>query len=173
MPIKETGFFCFTTHIRIVLLQRCCIVVLMARATRVDFRRWLERIFEGLGLEPHAATWLRLNRQHWGIANGVHQRLDVFHDDDRCPVRNHNAMLVLAMMRRFSNSLFMHWRQSKRRPGHVTTTDFQSFLSEDHHCWAMRLVLANLPYFNTFMYWRWVGRLGVSGLVFGAGGKIR
>jgi hypothetical protein len=41
--------------------------------------------------------------------------------------------LVLAMMRRFSNSLFMHWRQSKRRPGHVTTTDFQSFLSEDHH----------------------------------------
>ena len=71
----------------------------------------------------------------------------------------HNAMLVLAVMRRFSKSLFMHWRQFKRRPDHVTTTDFQSFLSEDHHCRAMRLVLANLPDFNSFMHCRWVGRL--------------
>ena len=54
-------------------------------------------------------------------------------------------MLVLAVMRRFSKSLFMHWRQFKRRPDHITTTDFQSFLSEDHHCRAMRLVLAKSP----------------------------
>jgi predicted transposase YbfD/YdcC len=92
-----------------------------------------------------AATWLQLNRQHWGIESGLHQRLDVSHNDDRCRVRNHNAMGVLAMMRRLSNSLFMHWRQGKRRPDHVTTTDFQSFLSEDHHRQAMRLVLVKSP----------------------------
>jgi hypothetical protein len=91
------------------------------------------------------ATWLRLNRQHWGIESSLHQRLDVSHNDDRCRVRNHNSMWVLAMMRRLSNSLFMHWRQRKRCPDHVTTTDFQSFLSEDHHRQAMRLVLAKSP----------------------------
>jgi hypothetical protein len=77
--------------------------------------------------------------------------LDVSHNDDRCRVRNHNAMWVLAMMRRLSNSLFMHWRQRKRRPDHVTTTDFQAHLSEDHHRQAMRLALAK---FNAFMNWR-------------------
>ena len=92
-----------------------------------------------------APTWLRLNRDHWGIESGLHQRLDVSHNDDRCRVRNHNAMWVLAMMRRLSNSLFMHWRQRKRRPDHVTTTDFQAHLSEDHHRQAMRLVLAKCP----------------------------
>ena len=75
-----------------------------------------------------------------GIESGLHQRLDVSHNDDRCRVRNHNAMWVLAMMRRLSNSLFMHWRQRKRRPDHVTTTDFQAHLSEDRLRQAMRLV---------------------------------
>ena len=32
---------------------------------------------------------------HWGIENGLHQRLDISHNDDRCRVRNDNAMLVL------------------------------------------------------------------------------
>ena len=92
-----------------------------------------------------AANWLRLNRDAWGIENGLHQRLDVSHNDDRCRIRNQNAMWVLAMMRRLSNSLFMHWRQRRRRPDHVTTTDFQSLLSEDHHRQGIRLVLAKSP----------------------------
>src|SRR6202030_4601838 len=50
-------------------------------------------------------NWLRLNRDHWGIESGLHQRLDVSHNDDRCRVRNDNAMLVLGMMLRLSNSL--------------------------------------------------------------------
>jgi len=36
MPIKETGFFYCTQHIHIVFFSHC-IVVLVARATRVDF----------------------------------------------------------------------------------------------------------------------------------------
>jgi hypothetical protein len=49
-------------------------------------------------LEPSrldATNWLRLNRDHWGIESGLHQRLDISHNDDRCRVRNDNAMLVL------------------------------------------------------------------------------
>jgi hypothetical protein len=55
----------------------------------------------------------------WGIESGSHQRLDVSHNDDRCRVRNDNAMLVLGMMLRLSNSLFMQWSGYQRRPDHV------------------------------------------------------
>jgi predicted transposase YbfD/YdcC len=46
-------------------------------------------------LEPSrldAENWLRLNRDAWGIESGLHQRLDISHNDDRCRVRNHNAI---------------------------------------------------------------------------------
>jgi hypothetical protein len=92
-----------------------------------------------------ALNWLHLNRDAWGIESGLHQRLDVSHNDDRCRVRNDNAMLVLAMMLRLSNSLFMQWRGYQRRPDHVTTTDFQSALSEDHRRPALRLALSKYP----------------------------
>jgi hypothetical protein len=72
---------------------------------------------------PHLRVWQRLESQ-------LSEMRLTSHNDDRCRVRNHNAMWVLAMMRRLSNSLFMHWRQRKRRPDHVTTTDFQAYLSE-------------------------------------------
>jgi hypothetical protein len=54
-------------------------------------------------------------------------------------------MLVLAIMLRLSNSLFMQWRSYQRRPDHVTTTDFQAALSEDHHRPALRLALSKYP----------------------------
>src|SRR5689334_17081995 len=92
-----------------------------------------------------APNWLRLNRDAWGIESGLHQRLDISHNDDRCRVRNDNAMLVLGMMLRLSNSLFMQWSSYQRRPDHVTTTDFQSALSEDHHRPALRLALSKYP----------------------------
>ena len=92
-----------------------------------------------------ATNWLRLNRDYWGIENGLHQRLDISHNDDRCRVRNDNAILVLGMILRLSNSLFMQWRGFRRRPSHVTTTDFQSALSEDHHRPALRLALSKYP----------------------------
>ena len=92
-----------------------------------------------------ATNWLRLNRDYWGVENGLHQRLDISHNDDRCRVRNDNAMLVLAMMLRLSNSLFMQWSSYQRRPDHVTTTDSQSALSEDHHRPALRLALSKYP----------------------------
>jgi len=49
------------------------------------------------------------------------------------------------MILRLSNSLFMQSRGYKRRPGHVTTTDFQSALSENHRRPALRLALSKYP----------------------------
>lgn len=92
-----------------------------------------------------ATRWLHLNRQAWDIESGLHQRLDVSHNDDRCRVRGDNGIWVLGMMRRLTNSLFMEWRSHRRRPDHVTTTDFQAALSQDHHRPAMRLVLGKRP----------------------------
>lgn len=58
-------------------------------------------------------------RDAWGIENGLHQSLDISHNDDRCRVRNDNAMLVLGMLR-LSNSPFMMapiiLRQIRKRP---------------------------------------------------------
>jgi len=74
----------------------------------------------------NAQTWLSLDRQGWGIESGLHQRLDVSYNDDRCRVQSDKGMLILGMYRRIANSLFMEWRQRQRRPEHVTTTDFQT-----------------------------------------------
>ena len=97
----------------------------------------------------NAKQWLSLNRQGWGIESGLHQRLDVSYNDDRCRVQNTKAMLILGMYRRLANSLFMSWRQQQRRPEHVTTTDFQTVMSQEHCSKALRFVLAKRPSLKT------------------------
>lgn len=42
--------------------------------------------------ELNASQWLCANRQSWGIENGLHQRLDVSLQDDRCRVHHPNAL---------------------------------------------------------------------------------
>ena len=55
-----------------------------------------------------AQKWLELNRAGFGgIENGLHQRLDVSHNDDRCRIRHPYAMRVAGLFRRNSNLLFM------------------------------------------------------------------
>lgn len=98
-------------------------------------------------LDP--ATWLNLNRQGWGIENGLHQRLDISLNDDRCRVRSNSGIWMLGMFRRIAISLFMEWRSTRRRPDHVTTTSFQSLLAEDHRRRAVRLVTTTRPNVRT------------------------
>lgn len=88
-----------------------------------------------------APLWLKANRQGWGIESGLHQRLDVSYNDDRCRVQQPKTMLILGMYRRLANSLFMEWRQAQRRPDHVTTTDFQTLMAQEHCANALRFVL--------------------------------
>lgn len=92
-----------------------------------------------------ALPWLLLNRQSWGIESGLHQRLDISYNDDRCRVQSDKGILIFGMFRRIANSLFMEWRQRQRRPEHVTTTDFQTLMAEEHRRKALRLVLAKRP----------------------------
>jgi hypothetical protein len=96
-----------------------------------------------------AQKWLELNRAGFGgIENGLHQRLDVSHNDDRCRIRHPYAMFVAGLFRRISNSLFMEWRAHQRHPEYLTTTDFQAAMGEEHCKPAMRLLFAKRPSFK-------------------------
>ena len=99
--------------------------------------------------ELTAAQWLKDNRAAWGIESGLHQRLDVSHHDDLCRVRQPHSMLVMGMFRRFSNSLFMHWRSLQKKPRHKTTTDFFTAMNAEHHRYAMRCLQARQPSFKS------------------------
>ena len=110
---------------------------------KVAFTSALEAIAE-FGLGPESVIRTRIFLTHQRDVDEVGRA----HNDDRCRVRNDNAMSVLAMMLRLSHSLFMQWRGYQRRPDHVTTTDFQSALSEDHHRPALCLALSKYPHLN-------------------------
>ena len=99
--------------------------------------------------ELTAARWLKDNRAAWGIESGLHQRLDISHLDDQCRVRTPSSMRVIGMFRRFSNSLFMHWRSRQKKPKHKTTTDFFTALNAEHHRYAIRCIHARQPSFQT------------------------
>jgi len=92
-----------------------------------------------------ALLWLELNRKGWGIENGLHQRLDVSYNDDRCRVQSDSGIWILGMFRRIANSLFVEWSSHQRRPDHVTTTDFQTLMAENHRAAAVGLILRKRP----------------------------
>lgn len=96
-----------------------------------------------------ATRWLELNRHGWGIESGLHQRLDVSYNDDRCRVQSDAGILVLGMFRRIANSLFVEWQQHRPRPDRVTTTDFQTLMAENHRARALRFVLSKRPSLRT------------------------
>lgn len=88
-----------------------------------------------------AEQWLQINRQGWGIENGLHLRLDVTALEDLCRVRTQNAAWVLGMFRRLSISLFAEWKLSNpMQTKHKTYTDFLHRLSYDNHQKAFNLV---------------------------------
>ena len=94
----------------------------------------------------NAEKWLALNGAGFGgIENGLHQRLDVSHNDDRCGIRTAPGMVVMGVFRRVSNSLFMEWRSHQPHPEGLTTTDFQSAMGEEHCRRALGLVLVKRP----------------------------
>jgi len=99
--------------------------------------------------ELNATQWLKHNRAAWGIESGLHQRLDVSHLDDQCRVRHPHSMRVMGMFRRFSNSLFLHWRSRQNKPRHKTTTDFFTAMNAEHHRYAIRCLHARKPSFQT------------------------
>lgn len=93
----------------------------------------------------NATQWLQLNRAGWGIESGLHQRLDISYNDDRCRVQSDQGIWIFGMFRRLANSLFMEWRQSQRRPDQTTTTDFQAHLTEDNRRRALGFLTTKRP----------------------------
>jgi hypothetical protein len=93
----------------------------------------------------NALRWLQLNRAGWGIESGLHQRLDISYNDDRCRVQSDNGIWIFGMFRRIANSLFMEWRQAQRRPDQVTTTDFQTLLTQENRRRALRFLTIKNP----------------------------
>lgn len=123
-----------------------------ARLLRQTQGRKDERVALITSAQPErlkASHWLQLNRLGWGIESGLHQRLDVSYNDDRCRVQNPKTILILGMYRRLANSLFVEWSHAQRRPDHVTTANFQTLLAQEHRSAALRLVLNKRPSLNS------------------------
>ena len=99
--------------------------------------------------ELNAQQCLQFNRAAWGIEAGLHPRLDVSHFDDLCRVRQPHSMRIIGMFRRFSNSLFIHWRSQQKKPRHKTTTDFFTAMNAEHPRDAIRAIHARTPSFQT------------------------
>ena len=57
-------------------------------------------------------------------------------------------MWIMGMLRRFSNSLFMHWRAHQHKPRHKTTTDFLTSMDAEHHRYALRALTTVNPMFQ-------------------------
>ena len=107
---------------------------------------WVALITSAEPEKLNAEKWLHLNRAGFGgIENGLHQRLDVSHNDDRCRIRTSPGMFVMGLFRRISNSLFMDWRSHQHHPENLTTTDFHTAMGEEHCEKALRLVLNKHP----------------------------
>lgn len=124
----------------------------MARVHRLTTNRKPETVALLTSAPPeqlNAQTWLRLNRTGFGgIENGLHQRLDVSQDEDRCRVRHPNAMHVLGIFRRLANSLFIEWRSRQANPQYLMTSDFHTDMSAEAHRRAMIMVTAAVPSFT-------------------------
>ena len=87
-----------------------------------------------------ASAWLEAQRAYWGVEAGLHQRLDVSADEDRCRVRQRNAAWVLGMFRRIAISLFMHWRAQNPKRAKATLSDFHEEMRLEHQRRAFALV---------------------------------
>jgi predicted transposase YbfD/YdcC len=90
-----------------------------------------------------AEQMLWQDRQYWGIETGLHLRLDVIAGEDRSRVRQPNAVMNLAVIRRAVVSLAIDWsrRQSNRR--HASMSGFYDFMSAVSSKMAFRLVTAS------------------------------
>lgn len=67
-----------------------------------------------------APQWLQLDQQRWGIENRTHHSLDVTHREDESRVRQTNALVLLGIFRRLSNTFKQIW--AKGRPKREATS---------------------------------------------------
>jgi predicted transposase YbfD/YdcC len=83
---------------------------------------------------------LQSDRTYWGIENGLHLRLDVTGGEDRSRVRNRVSVLNLAMIRRATTSVAIHWIQRCRNKRQATLRGFYDFMAANNGKKAFSLV---------------------------------
>jgi hypothetical protein len=86
---------------------------------------------------------LAADRRYWGIENGLHLRLDVSAGEDRSRVRHPTAALNLAMIRRATLSVAIHWIQRCPKPRQATLQGFYDFMKPNNAKKAFSLVTAS------------------------------
>ncbi len=107
---------------------------------------WSSALLASLPLAQFpAARWLQLNRDHWGVDNGLHARLDISRRDDQCRVCTRNGVWVQGIFARLANSLFMKWRGHQRQPRHHSTSDFAALMAAKHGRRVLLTVTARRP----------------------------
>ncbi len=92
-----------------------------------------------------AGQVLDADRGYWGIENGLHLRLDVSAGEDRSRVRHPVSVLNLAMIRRATISVAVHWIQRCRNKRQATLQGFYDFMSAKNRRKAFALVTAAGP----------------------------
>lgn len=90
-----------------------------------------------------AGQMLRQDRQYWGIETGLHLRLDLIAGEDRSRVRQRNAVMNLAVIRRAVVSLAVDWirRQPNRRQ--ASMSGFYDCMSAKSSPMAFKLATAS------------------------------
>jgi predicted transposase YbfD/YdcC len=83
------------------------------------------------------------DRKYWGIENGLHLRLDVTAGEDRSRVRHPVSALNLAMIRRATISLGIHWIQRCPNKRQATLRGFYDFMAAKNARKAFSLVSAS------------------------------
>lgn len=85
------------------------------------------------------------DRHYWGIENGLHLRLDVTAGEDRSRVRHPTSVLNLAMIRRATISLAIHWIQRCKDKRQATLQGFYDAMAAKNTRKAFSLVTTSHP----------------------------
>lgn len=104
---------------------------------------WLVSSRPQATLSAEAIYWA--DRRYWGIENGLHLRLDVTAGEDRSRVRLPTAALNLAMIRRATVSLAVHWIGQCHNKRQATLQGFYDFMAARNSRKAFSLVSASKP----------------------------
>jgi len=93
--------------------------------------------------ELSVAQMFDADRRYWGIENGLHLRLDVSAGEDRSRVCHPTSVLNLALIRRATISLAIHWIQRCPNQRQATLQGFYDFMASKHARKAFALVTAS------------------------------
>ena len=95
--------------------------------------------------QMNAEQMLKADRRYWGIETGLHLRLDVIAGEDRSRVRNRNAVMNLAVIRRAVVSVAVHWIRHCRDRRRASMSGFYDFMSAEGGKKALGLVTVSKP----------------------------